>query len=88
MLNRTIIFTLSLILFTNLFPINDNLQTGIQLFEEGELDKALNYFEKVVRDKPDNPEVFYYLGRIFFRNQKARFTIHGWAIHMEIELTK
>ena len=49
MLNRTIIFTLSLILFTNLFPINDNLQTGIQLFEEGELDKALNYFEKVVQ---------------------------------------
>ena len=64
--------TLSLILFTNLFSINDNLQTGILLFEAGELGKANDFFEKFVDKNPENPEGFYYLGRISYRKNDLK----------------
>ena len=64
--------TLSLILFTNLLSIDNNLQPGIQLFELGDLGKAQEFFEKFVDENPENPEGYYYLGRIFFQKNDLK----------------
>lgn len=85
MLNLAKIFILSVILFTNLFSINDNLQTGIQLFEAGELGKALEYFEKFVGEYPENPEGFYYLGRIYYRKNDLKEAEKNFKKAAEIE---
>jgi len=77
--------TLSLILFTNLFSINDNLQTGIQLFEAGELVKANDFFEKFVDKNPENPEGFYYLGRISYRKNDLKEAEKNFKKAVELE---
>ena len=85
MLNLIKSLTLSVILFTNLFSINDNLQTGVQFFEAGELGKAKEFFEKFVDENPENPEGFFYLGRISFRKSDLKKAEKNFKKSVELE---
>ena len=44
----------------------DNLQTGLQLFEAGQLVEARQFFEALHQQQPTNTSASFYLGRIAF----------------------
>ena len=46
-----------------------NLQTGLQLFEAGELVKARQFFEALHQQQPTNTSAPFYLGRIAFAEE-------------------
>ncbi len=43
-------------------PTDMVLNIGIRLFNEGNTEKAIEYFERAVKEAPDNPEGYYYRG--------------------------
>ncbi len=45
-------------------PTDMVLNIGIRLFNEGETDKAFEYFDRAVREKPDLAESYYYRGLV------------------------
>ena len=61
-----------LVLYVNLFAVNDGLKNGVQLFEAGELEKAKEFFENFVKENSENSEAFYYLGRILFEENDLK----------------
>ena len=69
---RFVLFLISLVLGVSLFAANDTLEIGVQHFKAGELKKAKSFFEEFVKENEKNPEAFYYLGRIFFRENDLK----------------
>jgi tetratricopeptide (TPR) repeat protein len=47
-----------------------NLEEGAALFEDGQYERAETYFTEAKEAHPDNPEVYYYLGRIAYEQDE------------------
>ena len=69
---KFVLLLISLVLYVNLFAINDGIKNGFQLFEAGEFEKAKEFFENFVKGNPENAEGFYYLGRIHFEENELK----------------
>ncbi len=69
---RVVVFLIALVLCTNLYAVNDGIKNGVQLFESGELVKAKEFFGSFVKQNPENAEGYYYLGRIYFRENDLK----------------
>jgi tetratricopeptide (TPR) repeat protein len=41
---------------------------GIQAYKDGQFDKAIEYFERIIRSGVNNPKLFYNLGNAYLRN--------------------
>ena len=56
-------------------PTDMVLNIGIRLYNEGDAEKALGYFDRAIKEAPDNPEGYYYRGLSYLglgRNDEAR----------------
>lgn len=69
---KFVLLLVSLVLYVNLFAVNDGIKNGVQLFEAGELEKAKEFFENFVKENSENSEAFYYLGRILFEENDLK----------------
>jgi tetratricopeptide (TPR) repeat protein len=60
-------------------PTDMVLNMGIRLYNEGNMDEALGYFERAVAEHPEEPEAYYYRGLSYLsqgRNDEARGDFH------------
>ncbi|MCG8372161.1 MAG: tetratricopeptide repeat protein [Balneolales bacterium] len=58
-----------LLLFLGIFSataLGQSLDPGVELFEKGEQDQAHSFFQEYIKDNPDEPEAYFYIGRIYF----------------------
>ena len=45
----------------------ENLKKGISYLNAGKIDKAIEYFEQLTKDEPDNSMAFFYLGNAYLK---------------------
>lgn len=48
---------------------NDEIHNGVELFKSGEMEHAKTFFQEYTKSNSEDPEGYYYLGRIFFRQR-------------------
>ncbi|MDH3443765.1 MAG: tetratricopeptide repeat protein [Deltaproteobacteria bacterium] len=57
-------------------PSYDNFNEGVSLFNQGQFEAAIPYFERATREDPDFAEAYFYLGRSFVSLSRWRSAIH------------
>ncbi len=50
--------------------VGARLNLGIDLYNQGEMDGALEHFEKAIEDYPDSPDAYYYRGLVLMARQE------------------
>jgi len=66
-LKKSLLLTFLITLFFSFSSFaQSNLSQGIQLFNQGELSKAKNFFSNSINSEKQNPVANFYLGRVYF----------------------
>ena len=61
----------------------DNLEEGIQLFQDGRLVEARQFFEIIQKQQPANSQISFYLGRIAFEEKEYEQAIDWFSQAMD-----
>jgi TolA-binding protein len=66
--------------------VNSSFGNGIVLYNKGEYEKALNFFESIVKISPDHslkPKAIFYAGKSYYNLEYYRQAISSWELILE-----
>ena len=61
-----------------------NLRRGIEAYERGDMDGAINYYDKAMELKPDYADAYYYRGRVYYDNNNDDYAIEDFNNAIEL----
>jgi tetratricopeptide (TPR) repeat protein len=80
-MTKPLLLTLSLVFFSGCstlrtFNPHHDFERGVTLFNQGQFEAAIPYFETATRDNPDFAPAYFYLGRSYVSLSRWRSAIH------------
>ena len=74
-----------LFFYASVLHAGDEVTIGVQLFTNGHMHEARQFFASVVQTQPQNPSGFFYAGRIAFEEQQYEPAIENFTKAIELE---